>query len=189
MEKKYQYDYPHFAITVDNVIFNLKDPLDPKVLLIKRKNEPYQGCYALPGGFLDPEDISAMSGAIRELKEETNLSLSFLNQTCALTKDGRDPRERCISIVYSGVVYDDFENVIKGQDDASEAKWVSLVGMRKNNLAFDHATAIWKSIQDMFSEESNCISLFNINFKQYQTVNMMLNTIKFNLGSTCFPIL
>lgn len=189
MEKKYQYDYPHFAVTVDNVIFNLVNPFDPKVLLITRKNDPYKGKLALPGGFLDPEDRSAMSGAIRELREETNLSLSYMNQTCALTKDGRDPRERCISIVYSGVVHDDFEGVIKAKDDAATVQWMSLVGMRRDSLAFDHATAIWKSIEEMFGDESNCISLFDIKESQYQRVRTLLDTIKFNLGSSCFPIL
>jgi len=186
---EYTYQYPHFAVTVDNVIFNLKDPMNPKVLLITRKNEPYQSKLALPGGFLDLEDRSAMSGAIRELKEETNLSLSYLYQTCALTKEGRDPRERCISIVYSGVVHDDFEGIIKGQDDAMDAKWVSLVGMKKDMLAFDHATAIWKSMSELFDDEANCISLFDIKESEYHHVKMLLDTIKFNLGSTCFPVL
>lgn len=189
MEKKYQYEYPHFAVTVDNVILNLKDPMNPKVLLITRKNDPYQGKLALPGGFLDPKDRTGMSGAIRELREETNLELSFLYQTCTLTRDRRDPRERCISIVYAGVVYDDFESIIKGQDDASDAKWVPLIGMKKNELAFDHANAIWKSISELFSDEANLISLFNIKESEYHHVKMLLDTINFNLGSTCFPIL
>ena len=70
----YTYEYPHFAVTVDNVIFNIADATDIKVLLITRKNEPYKGCFALPGGFLDQDDMSGMSGALRELKEETGLN-------------------------------------------------------------------------------------------------------------------
>lgn len=54
----YTYKYPHFTVTVDNVIFNLKDPNNPKVLLITRKNEPFKGKLALPGGFLDVDDRS-----------------------------------------------------------------------------------------------------------------------------------
>ena len=184
----YTYEYVHYAVTVDNVIFNLKDPNNPKVLLITRKNEPFKGKLALPGGFLDPDDRSAMSAAIRELKEETNLSLSYMFQVCALTKEGRDPRERCISIVYADTVHDDLEGLIKAQDDASTVQWVSLVGLRKDNLAFDHAMAIWKSIQELFDDESNCISLFDIKEEQYQYTRMLLNTIKFNLGQTFLPI-
>lgn len=184
----YTYEFQHFAVTVDNVIFNLKDPNDPKVLLINRKNEPFKGKLALPGGFLDPEDRSAMAGAIRELEEETNLYLNQLIQTCALTREGRDPRERCISIVYANVLYSDWEDTIKAKDDALKVQWVSLVGLRKDDLAFDHATAIWKSIQELFGEESNCISLFLIDKNQYQHTKMILDTIKFNLGQTSFPI-
>lgn len=184
----YTYEYAHYAVTVDNVIFNLKDPDNPKVLLITRKNKPFKGKLALPGGFLDPEDRNGMFGAIRELKEETNLRLSYMFQVCALTKEGRDPRERCISIVYAGIVHDDFEGVIKAQDDASTVQWVSLVGLRKDDLAFDHATAIWKSIQELFDDESNCISLFDIKEEKYQNTKMLLNTIKFNLGQTFLSI-
>ena len=185
----YTYKYPHFAVTVDNVIFNLKDPDNPKVLLITRKNEPFKGKLALPGGFLDPEDRNGMMGAIRELKEETNLSVSRLFQTCTLTKEERDPRERCISIVYAGTVYDDFKGVIKAQDDASTVQWVSLEELKKEDLAFDHATAIGKSIQELFfDKESNCIPLFDIKEEQYQYTRMLLNIIKFNLGQTFLSI-
>ena len=184
----YTYEYVHYAVTVDNVIFNLKDPNNPKVLLITRKNEPFKGKLALPGGFLDPEDRSAMSGAIRDLKEETNLILNYMIQTCALTKEGRDPRERCISIVYAATIYDDFEGVIKAQDDASTIQWVSLVGLKKDDLAFDHAIAIWKSIQELFDDESSCISLFDIKEEQYQYTRILLNTIKVNLCQNFSPI-
>lgn len=78
--------------------------------------------------------------------------------------------------------------MIKAQDDASTVQWVSLVGLRKDDLAFDHATAIWKSIQELFDDESNCISLFDIKEEQYQHTRMLLNTIKFNLGQTFLPI-
>ena len=186
----YTYEYPHFAVTVDNVIFNLKDPNDPKVLLINRKNEPFKGKLALPGGFLDPEDRSAMAGAIRELKEETNLYFNQLIQTCALTREGRDPRERCISIVYANTLHDDYEDIIKAQDDALKVQWVSLLELKKNDLAFDHATAIWKSIQELFDEESKCISEFCIDRdrNQYQHTKRILDTIKLNLGKSPFPI-
>lgn len=146
----YTYKYPHFAVTVDNVIFNLKDPYNPKVLLITRKNEPFKGKLALPGGFLDPDDMSGMSGALRELKEETGLNCTYLTQVCTLTKIGRDPRERCISIVYSGF-YNGTRKPV-AQDDAATVQWVSINTLRKDMLAFDHATAILKAIDVMFND-------------------------------------
>lgn len=189
--KKYSYEYPHFAVTVDNVILNLKNPMNPKVLLITRKNEPYKGCFALPGGFLDPEDRSALAGAVRELKEETNLSLSFLNQICTLTKEGRDPRERCISIVYAGYIIDDqvANEVMKAQDDASTVQWVSLVGLRKNKLAFDHENAIWKTLATLFRDDKDITALFDVSMNEVQPIRTLLNTIRFNLGETTFPVL
>ena len=144
------YEYPHFAVTVDNVIFNLKDPYNPKVLLITRKNEPFKGKLALPGGFLDPDDMNGMSGALRELKEETGLNCTYLTQVCTLTKMGRDPRERCISIVYSGF-YNGTQKPV-AQDDAATVQWVSINTLRKDMLAFDHATAILKAIDVMFND-------------------------------------
>ena len=146
----YTYEYVHYAVTVDNVIFNLKDPYNPKVLLITRKNEPFKGKLALPGGFLDPDDMSGMYGALRELKEETGLNCTYLTQVCTLTKMGRDPRERCISIVYSGF-YNGTQKPV-AQDDAATVQWVSINTLRKDMLAFDHATAILKAIDVMFND-------------------------------------
>lgn len=141
----YTYKYPHFAITVDNVIFNFEDPEDIKVMLITRKNEPYKGCYALPGGFFDPEDENTEGAAIRELREETGIDMAFMHEVCVLSDKDRDPRERCISIVYSNFV-DSEENMnMKAGDDAATVQWVSLKDLNKDNLAFDHLKAIIKA--------------------------------------------
>ena len=188
MEKKYQYEYPHFAVTVDNIILNLKDPRDIKVLLITRKNDPYKGKLALPGGFLDPEDKSARDGAARELKEETNLSLSTLVQVCALTKEGRDPRERCISIVYEGIVYDEHEE-IKAKDDAATVKWVSLQTLKKNDLAFDHSLAIKKTLDSLFRNDKLMMHFLGINEQLIPGIRNMIDAIKLNLSPEAFPVL
>ena len=170
----YTYEYGHYAVTVDNVIFNLKDPDNPKVLLITRKNKPFKGKLALPGGFLDPEDRNGMFGALRELKEETGLNCTYLTQVCTLTKMDRDPRERCISIVYSGF-YNGTQKPV-AQDDAATVQWVSINTLRKDMLAFDHATAIWKAIDVMFNDMKN------------HYLKTLLDTVKFNLGQTFLAI-
>ena len=144
----YTYKYPHFAVTVDNVIFNIEDATDIKVLLITRKNEPYKGCFALPGGFLDQDDMSGMSGALRELKEETGLNCTYLTQVCTLTRIGRDPRERCISIVYSGL-YNGTQKPV-AQDDAATVQWVSLNTLRKDNNGKDWVEWIIDAVEDLF---------------------------------------
>ena len=179
----YTYKYPHFAVTTDNVIFNIEDATDIKVLLITRKNEPYKGCFALPGGFLDQDDMSGMSGALRELKEETGLNCTYLTQVCTLTRIGRDPRERCISIVYSGLYNGKHKPV--AQDDAATVQWVSLNTLRKDMLAFDHATAIWKSIDVMFNDMKLKTLLDTVMVLNLKT---LLDTVKFNLGQTFLPI-
>jgi 8-oxo-dGTP diphosphatase len=104
-----------------------------ELLLILRKNEPYAGTWALPGGFVDmDEDLE--DSAKRELCEETGIVLDKMDQFAAYGKPGRDPRGRNISVVYyqflSGVPE------IKAGDDAAEAKWFPLADLPV--LAFDH---------------------------------------------------
>lgn len=149
----YQYEYPHFAVTVDNVVFNVQDLDDIKVLLIVRKNPPYQGSYALPGGFLDVTDKNTKEGALRELKEETSLEKDDVQHTmevCTLSDIGRDPRERVISIVYASICYSDYVDKVEANDDAVSAKWVSLNDLVPDTLAFDHRKAIFYSLHKLF---------------------------------------
>lgn len=155
----YTYKYPHFAITVDNVIFNTSNIDDIKVLLITRKNEPYKGSYALPGGFLDPEDDNAECAAIRELREETNISLVSLDEVCVLSNKDRDPRERVISIVYSTIIEDTciVDLKMKAGDDAHTVQWVSLKDISEENLAFDHWKAIIYAADKEFNKKNDVL--------------------------------
>lgn len=130
----YQYEYPRPAVTVDAVVFLMKADLF-HVLLIKRKNSPYQGSWAFPGGFLDMDE-TLDTAVCRELEEETGLrEIDFIQLKTYSTVD-RDPRGRTISTAFIGVTSE--ENChIKGADDALEAKWFSLEYLPE--LAFDHA--------------------------------------------------
>mgnify|MGYP000745778505 CR=1 FL=1 len=88
--------YKSPKLTVDGIVLK-----NGKILLIKRKNQPFEGKWALPGGFVDiDEEIDA--AAYRELKEETSISEINLKQFQTFGKLGRDPRGRTISIVYYG---------------------------------------------------------------------------------------
>lgn len=154
MTMEYTYKYPHFAVTVDNVVINNNDRLNPKILLIKRKNNPYKGKWALPGGFLDPEDDDARAAAVRELKEETNLEVNPLkvSEICTMTKKGRDPRERVIDIAFGTLLSSystDVYYMVKAQDDAAEVAWVPLKELVYGDLAFDHANILVKAIRRM----------------------------------------
>lgn len=120
------------AITVDAVIFKDLNST-AKVLLIKRKGEPFKDSWALPGGFLENTE-NLNEGAKRELLEETGLEIERLEQLKAYGDLNRDPRGRTISIAFIGALKNEVK--IKAGDDAKEAKWFNLDSLP--DLAFDH---------------------------------------------------
>lgn len=120
------------AITVDAVIFKDLNST-AKVLLIKRKDEPFKDSWALPGGFLENTE-NLNEGAKRELLEETGLEIERLEQLKAYGDLNRDPRGRTISIAFIGALKNEVK--IKAGDDAKEAKWFNLDSLP--DLAFDH---------------------------------------------------
>jgi 8-oxo-dGTP diphosphatase len=129
----YQYEYPHPAVTTDCVIFSIRDER-LHVLLIERGHEPYAGCWAFPGGFIDiGEDLSA--AARRELREETGIECERLEQFYAFGAPERDPRERIISIAFVGIVAAANSSPAAG-DDAADARWFDVAALPE--LAFDH---------------------------------------------------
>ncbi|MCG8700355.1 MAG: NUDIX hydrolase [Bacteroidales bacterium] len=139
---KYTYDYPRPAVTVDIILFAFTEN-DLKTLLIKRKEPPFQGHWAYPGGFVD-ENETAEEAAIRELKEETNLTGIELNQLFANSNLNRDPRGRTVSVVFYGFVPFGGALTLPG-DDAEKAQWYAIDKMPK--LAFDHKLLHQKSIE------------------------------------------
>ena len=132
---KYVYDWPRPMVTVDAVIFAVIDDY-VKLLLIKRKNDPFKGQWAIPGGFIgiDEELDNAIA---RELAEETGLTGVSLEQMHTFGKPGRDPRGRQITVVYMGIITDGLDR-IKAGDDAQEAQWFDINSLPCDNMAFDH---------------------------------------------------
>ncbi len=110
-----------------------------EILLIKRKNEPFAGKWALPGGFVETDE-TVIVGAVRELKEETGISLdeSRLRFVGYFDTPNRDPRGRLISFAFEVLV--DSDVTVKAGDDAGEAQWYSLDELPE--LAFDHKQII-----------------------------------------------
>ena len=145
-EFQYHYKYPHPGVTTDNVIFGF-DGEAVKVLLIERGGEPYKGCWAFPGGFLEMEE-SAEEGARRELMEETGLTTPFVKQFHAFTAPDRDPRERVLTIAYYSLVR---LSEVKGMDDAAQAKWFALNEMPEK-LAFDHNEMLRVALEEINKE-------------------------------------
>ena len=130
-EKTYCYKYPHPAVTADCVVFG-KSHNGLFLLLIERGAEPYKGFWAFPGGFMNMDE-SAEACAMRELKEETELTIDKIKQIGAFTAVDRDPRERVITIAYYAIT--EVANV-QGGDDAANARWFALDELP--HLAFDH---------------------------------------------------
>ena len=127
----YTYDYPRPAVTTDCVIFGY-DGKELKVLLIERGIEPFKGCWAFPGGFLNMDE-DALAGARRELKEETGLEDAFIEQFHTFSEPGRDPRGRVITIAHYALVK---IQGVEGGDDAAQARWFPIGEVPP--LAFDH---------------------------------------------------
>ena len=73
----YTYKYPRPAVTGDCIVITKE--VDAKVLLIQRADEPYKGCWAFPGGFLNMDETTEQC-AIRELEEETGLKVNDVHQ-------------------------------------------------------------------------------------------------------------
>ena len=138
----YTYKYPHMAVTVDIVL--LTGSVNPsKVLLIKRKNQPFQNYWALPGGYVDIGE-SVTEAANRELEEETNIEgvkLSFFQYYDAIY---RDPRERTLSLAFVGILKNP-KTLIQAKDDAAEVSWFDLNSLP--SLAFDHSAILADAIR------------------------------------------
>ena len=124
------------AVTIDIVAFCNSDN-KINVLLIKRKNDPFKGQWAIPGGFVD-ENENLENAAKREFAEETGIKVKTIEQVRAFGEPGRDPRGRIISIAFLSWL-DCKEELVAG-DDAAEAKWFKLEELP--DLAFDHAEII-----------------------------------------------
>lgn len=144
----YTYDYPRPAVTADCVVFcNDSDGLS--VLLIERANEPFKGCWAFPGGFMDMEE-NAEDCARRELKEETGLQLEHMEQIGVFTDVDRDPRGRTVSIAYSALVE---KRPVIGADDAAQARWFPISEIPA--LAFDHEKILRAALDVLHDKRLN----------------------------------
>jgi 8-oxo-dGTP diphosphatase len=130
--KRYSYDYPMPSVTVDVVVATREK--QPRVLLIRRKHDPFAGRWAIPGGFIEMDETLEES-ARRELREETGLKVGKLEQVGTYGDPGRDPRGRTISVVYLGRVKE-APGQLAAADDAAELAWHRLD--RLPALAFDH---------------------------------------------------
>lgn len=138
----YTYEYPRGALTVDCVVFGL-DAEELKVMLIQRGLPPFEGKWALPGGFVHLDE-SLEDAARRELEEETGLSKVFLEQLYTFGRVDRDPRERVVSVAYYALVNLD-DHPVKAATDAQAAAWFGVHDIP--GLAFDHEEIVQVALE------------------------------------------
>jgi 8-oxo-dGTP diphosphatase len=152
-------------VTVDIVIFTLREGT-LQVLLVKRGVPPFEGQYAIPGGFIRGDE-SLEEAALRELYEETGVRNVFLEQLYTFGDPKRDPRGRVITVAYYALIASDKLSLVAGAD-AAEAQWFPASSVPP--VAFDH-----KSILDYTLERLR-------NKLEYTTVGFQLLPEKFTLG-------
>lgn len=145
--------WPRPSVTVDLCVFTVRDTL-LHVLLVRRKEHPYKGRMALPGGFVhvgpdrhdQGEDLD--DAAERELAEETGLPprSCYLEQLGTFGKAGRDPRTRVISVAYYALVRPDLAPMVTAGTDAAEAGFFPVDAIPEP-LAFDHAAILARALE------------------------------------------
>jgi len=160
MAKKggYIYDWPRPMVTVDAIVFAFLPPSRlasgdagagenrAKLLLINRKNEPFKGKWALPGGFVGIEE-ELEEAVVRELAEETGLTGVRLEQMHTFGKVGRDPRGRQITVAFMGIA-DSEQSKIKAGDDAAKVRWFDIEKLPED-MAFDHSEVVKFAIEKL----------------------------------------
>lgn len=121
-------------MTVDIFIYNEKN----EFILIKRKNDPFKDCWALPGGFVDYGETTKHA-AIREAKEETSIEIKDEKLFNVYSDPDRDPRRHTVSIVY--LARGNFDDA-KADDDAKDIGVFSFDDLKEDDIAFDHMTIL-----------------------------------------------
>lgn len=130
-------DYP--KLTTDVIIYNENN----EIILIKRKNNPYQDFWALPGGFVEYGE-TVENAAIREAKEETNIKIKLKELINVYSKPTRDERGHIITIAYTAI--GNF-NEMNANSDAKDIKKFNLNDIENIKLAFDHKQIIYDGMK------------------------------------------
>lgn len=142
----YTYEYPRPSLTVDAAVFRDGGKNEFEILLIQRDRPPFEGNWALPGGFVDIDETLERAVA-RELEEETNLKSIELEQLHSFSALDRDPRGRTISVVFWGILKNNQQ--AQAGDDARSARWFPIDQLP--DLAFDHTDVVEMAIRKLKS--------------------------------------
>lgn len=155
---------PKIQVTVDIVIFAMKERT-LHLLLVQRKYPPFQGDWALPGGFvLESEDLEA--AAHRELGEETGVKAQYLEQLYSFGGPRRDPRGPSVTVAYFALL--DHCPQPRSAADAQDSRWCPVGSLPK--LAFDHRRIVDYAVERLRNKF------------EYTTASFMLLPAEFTLG-------
>lgn len=143
-------DYKIPSLTADIFIFDN----DFNFILIKRKNEPYKDCWALPGGFVEYGE-SVETAAVREAKEETSIDVELIDLVNVYSKPDRDPRGHTVTVAYTAK--GDFTSK-NANSDAKDIGIFSQDDLNNLEIAFDHR----KIIKDCINKAKKWIFKVNI---------------------------
>ncbi|UYQ91377.1 NUDIX hydrolase [Chitinophaga horti] len=130
-------------LAVDAVVFGYSKQDGVSVLLIQRKYAPFKNAWAIPGGFVLPGE-SLEQAVHRELKEETGITVSYLEQLYTFGEPDRDPRQHVVSVAYFCLVKSSQYQELKASTDAANAQWFPIDELPE--LAFDHAQILTTAI-------------------------------------------
>ncbi len=133
---------PRVQVTVDIVIFTIKSDL-LQVLLVRRGVPPFEGRWAIPGGFIRQGE-SLEAAALRELNEETGVRDVYLEQLYTFGDPDRDPRGRVITVAYYALISADRALLVAGTD-AAAARWWPVA--ERPSLAFDHDSILTYAVE------------------------------------------
>src|SRR6202049_2712094 len=153
----YASKYERPAVTVDVVMMSLRQR-DLQVLLVKRRAWPYEGMWAIPGGFVNIDE-SLEAAAKRELQEETGVEDVYLEQLYTFGDPGRDPRTRVITAVYFAL-RDSARLQVRAADDAADVGWFSVYQLPP--LAFDHEKILQYSLERLRGKLNYTTIAFNL---------------------------
>ncbi|MFO0758258.1 MAG: NUDIX hydrolase [Byssovorax sp.] len=155
-------EYPRPSLTADIVVVALDEHAALRVLFIRRGQPPFQGHWALPGGFCEPGE-TVMQAAARELCEETKLTGVHMEELASFTTPGRDPRGWVVSVAHLAMLPAARLAEAQAGDDASETAWLTLgigadgsfrlakqdVAIAAEELAFDHREVMAAAVSRM----------------------------------------
>jgi 8-oxo-dGTP diphosphatase len=148
----YTSQYPIFFVTADIAVFSIIED-EFRVLLVRRSAEPESNKWALPGGFVDPDE-DLVNAAKRELEEEAGAKFGgvLLEQLRSYGAPNRDPRGRVISVAYVGVLPTPSDPT--AGSDAAEARWqpVDRLLADSSGLAFDHDLIVRDAVERVRSK-------------------------------------